>query len=1134
MSDSNMSQPRWRIGLLWLLTTAVMVSLSANQAAMAGPLKRGLATEVVSARTLPMARLQGVEIVQDLAVSGQILVKLYSSATAAEFQETLRQQNCTILHQYRPYNLFLIGLPPGATVNEGLNQWRSQPGVALAEPDRLMYQMGVPNDPRYSEQYQWEITNAPAAWDIQQGSSQTVIAIIDSGVQLDHPDLQSKIWVNSGEIPNNGLDDDGNGFVDDVYGWDFWNNNNDSGPDLPPDPETWGPELALVAHGTHCAGLAAAASNNMTGVAGYDWQARIMSAQVFPPEGYTTDSVILEAFQYAVDNGADIISLSLGGFYTEVYTDPISQAFQQGIVVVAAAGNAAWVFTDDPSTWDSPVCNDGPMFTDNHVLGVAASDENDQAAYFTNRDASSRNFVDVTAPGVGILSTWSYFPGVQYLDVYYDLMDGTSMSTPIAAGLCGLIRAQFPSATAEGIITQIRAGCDNIDAENPMYVGTLGEGRINGANSLMDIPPGPARSVMAFDTPGDEGGSITVTWGKSTDDGRGFDDVTGYEVFKADSYDGPFTSLAQLDPGTTTYVDEPVPDAVPYYYKVAVSDASSTVESRVAGPAMARDDVPPDPVANVTTIDTPNDDGGSISVQWQDYDGPDDFAEFRIYRGTANFTDVSGMIPIGTLTRVTQDTYADTTTQDGIDYWYAVTAADDEDNENPTVAAAGPAVSYPNFTFNYPAGLSMISIGADPPIQDMAEILGVDPATLRLARWDPTLDDYHQYDPTNPLDPAMVHQLGRAFWLRTITPVIATVAGLPAAAGDFDVPILPDWNMLGNPYSADVDFGTAQVIYRGITMDLDTSNQQGYTDNYAWGYDSATNSYQLISAAFPFASSTIAKGQGVFFRSQVSGRLKLARPAGALAASKPSSQKSAPTRSDWRLQLVAKAARTADVDNFLGVSPQAAQLNNVISPPAAQPAVDLYFPAADGSQARGATDFVTSLSGHQDWQVAVACSIPGAQVELSWPDLTTVPHSIRPVLTDLVTGESVYLRTTHSYRYQAGEAGVRRFELTVSAGQSLLSLSSVTAAATPTGGVEVAFTLSAPGRVTVEVLNISGQRVRQLVGNKLYSAGAGVVAWDGRNYSGTLVPAGTYLVRLVAQAEDGQQVTALRPVSITR
>ncbi len=1095
-----------------------------------------LRTEVVSPRMVQRMTPRGIQVVQDLAASGQILVQLDALVSAEQFEEILQRQNCSTLHYYQRYNLALVKLPPGVTVSQAVQQWQGQPGVAAAEPDRLMYPTIVPNDPRYSEQYQWEITSAPEAWDEQRGSAQTIIAIVDSGVQLDHPDLQSKIWVNSGEIPGNSLDDDGNGFIDDVNGWDFIDNNNDPNPSPNgEDEDENGIPDDTAAHGTHCAGLAAAATNNAVGVAGYDWQARIMPVQIFPDDGATTTSIVLEGFQYAADNGADVISLSLRGMYSEVWTEPIADAYQQGIVVVAAAGNEAWVFTDDPNTWMSPVCNDGPMFTDNYVLGVAASDQYDQAAFFTNRDASSRNFVDVVAPGVDILSTWLYSPDLPGFEEQYARADGTSMSTPITAGLCGLIRAQFPAMGPEGVIKQIRAGCDNIDEENPQYAGTLGAGRINGVNCMGDIPPGAPRGVMAYDTPGDEGGSITVAWSLSTDDGRGFNDVVGYEVFKADSHEGPFSSLAALPAGNSYCVDEPVDDNIPYYYKVAVSDASSVVESAVAGPAAARDDLPPDPVENVTATDTADDEGASISVSWEGYQAPEDFEQFCVYRGTADFTEVSAMMPIAEISSRSRQTYVDETTMDGVQYWYAVTATDDEDNEDTSVTAAGPAVSYPNFTFDYPIGLSMVSIGADPPTGDMAEILGITPSELKLARWDPVLADYQQYDPAIPMDPATRHQLGRAFWLRTTNPLTVGVAGMPAPTGDYEIALAPGWNMVGNPYSAAIDFSTAKIITGGTEVDLNTSNQKGYTANYAWGYAADTNSYKLISGAFSakIASPALEKGQGVFFYSEVSGSLKIVRPVGALAANPQVVTESAPTANNWSLRLVAQASGTADIDNFLGISPQAAQLNNVISPPPAQPGVDLYFTAPDRPNLRQAADFVTASGARQNWDIAVDCSIPGAEVELSWPDLTTMPSSIKPVLTDLSTGQSVYLRTTTAYRYQATNAGVRRLQLSISELGSL-NLTNVTTAATPAGGAQVTFTLSAPGQASLEILNISGRPVRQVVAGRTYPAGTAQVLWDGRNGAGALVPAGTYLVRVTAHADNGQQVSALRPLSIGR
>jgi len=311
------------------------------------------------------------------------------------------------------------------------------------------------------------------------------------GIDTDHPDISAKLWINSGEVPANGLDDDGNGYIDDVNGWDFVNGNNDIEPEPNEvDDDDNGFVDDNVNHGTFVSGLVAAVTNNAYGVAGVDWHARIMMLQVFPDDGPGSTSTVIEAIYYAVDNGADVINMSLSGSYTAAYDSAINYAYINGVLVIAAAGNAGVEFTDDPSTWESPVCNDGPNpYSDNYVLGVAATDENDELASFSNYDGSSANFVDVCAPGVDVYSTrYQNDSFTQFLE-YFGTGSGTSFSAPLVAGLAGLLLADQPGRTPADLIQKVRQGAENIDVLNPLYAGKLGTGRINMANALSDITP---------------------------------------------------------------------------------------------------------------------------------------------------------------------------------------------------------------------------------------------------------------------------------------------------------------------------------------------------------------------------------------------------------------------------------------------------------------------------------------------------------------------------------------------------------------------------------------------------------------------------------------------------------------------
>lgn len=1097
-------------------------------------------TEVVSGRMVRVASATGgTQLVPTLAASGRVVVQVAPGVTPQELAARLAANNCTLLDAIPNSPLVVVGLPKGMSVVEGRDLWAREPVAELAAPDYMRYPTAIPNDPRYPQQWQWPKISAPIGWDIETGAGTTVVAVCDTGYDPDHPDLVDKYWVNQAELAGvDGVDDDNNGRIDDVYGWDFVNDDND--PDAGPQTgDVY--QAGGVRHGTHCAGAVGATTNNGIGVAGHDWACQLMMLRVL---GFTggTDTMVMNGIQYAIDNGADVISLSLGGGgYSPAYNTLFANAHAAGVVVVAAAGNDSHVFTDDPSTWDSPICNDGPnLGVDNFVLGVGASDSSDLVGDFSNRDASSYNFVDVIAPGVDTVSTYYSNPAFPDLVELYGPMTGTSMACPIAAGLCALVKSHFPGMSPDDIINQVRDTCDNIDAENPLVAGTIGEGRINTAAALgLDVPPDPPTNVQAFDTPGDEGGSISVTWGLPRQDDQ---DVQGYNLLRAPESTlvpgtpSSFTQIAQLPPGTSFYQDTPVADHVKFWYQVVVFDASNSVPSAVAGPAEARDDLAPDAIENLVATDTQADAGGSISLSWFGYEFPTDLAGYNIYRATATFTDTSGMTPIATRTPGQGQHYVDATTTDGTQYWYAVGAFDDEGNEETQVTVAGPAVSNPNFAFNYSPGLSLIAVGAVPAGgADIAQILGVtDPNGIDFAAWDPTANSgaggYIVWSDT-PGAAEFRQALGRAWWLRSDRALLANVSGQAAPPGDFSQQVAAGWNLWGNPFTTRLDFGATQVtgIGQGTPVSLATSNQLGYTRDYAWGYDPFTNSFKLITAAnLPFATNVIEPGRGVFFMSRRPATLLLKRNVAAAGVSEPVAL------DGWSLQLVAEAAGAADTDNFVGVSGLADQLNGVVSPPRPDADLDLYFvrPAAAG--ARLATDFVDSAAAGE-WTIRVACAMPGATVRLSWPDLSQLPTSCRPVLVDEDTGRTIYLRTSTGYTYEVGdEAAERNFTLRISDGDAgALTIGALSAAAAD-GRAQIVYSLSADAAVDVEVLNIAGVTVRRLVAERAQGAGPQQLTWDGRNNAGTAVPAGTYLVRITARTESGQQVSAVRSLQLGR
>ncbi|MCD6351166.1 MAG: S8 family serine peptidase [Armatimonadetes bacterium] len=1079
-----------------------------------------------------------ITVVPNECAAGQCLVRLSPWVSGQRFADMLARHNGRILKAFPRYRMYLVSLPEGTTVRQGVAIWEAEAGVLDAEPNLLCYPSLVPNDPRYSEQYQWPRVSAPDGWDMTTGSPTVTVAVVDTGTDLDHPDLASRLWVNGDEVPGDGIDNDGNGYVDDINGWDFYDDDNDPQPH-PTDPVG----EAGANHGTHVAGIIGAATNNGEGVAGHDWNCKLMTCKVFPDDGSASlITTMIAGVQYALDNGADVVNLSVESGYTTAWDPVFQQARQQGVVIVAAAGNDFSEITDDQGTWISPVCNDGPNpATDNWVLGVAATDQNDVKADFSNYDGSSTgSFVDVSAPGVNILSCYIDDPAHGF-DKPYDLMSGTSMATPMVSGLAALVLAQYPSLSPADVFEQIKTTTDNIDAQNPGYIGKLGTGRINTPQAIgLDLPPGPPRGVMAVDTPNDEGGSITVSWSKSVDDGRGRNDVREYVVYRCDNAADPDTG-ADVPAGNWTqkarvpvgeplvYVDVTVTDKVPYWYRVSAKDASNETLSNPAGPAMSRDDLPPPAVENVRAADNQADDGGAISVSWGPYTAPTDFAGYHVWRGTTNFTQLSQATQIADIPGDVNETfYLDRTTTDGVDYWYAVTAYDDEGNELQTVTAVGPVQSSPNITVSLPAGLLMMCIGAQTRETDMAALLGIDPGDLKLARYDPLQQAYRTYQ-ANPNDTFLQQAPGRAFWLRLDDPLMLNIAGQPVADDPFAVPVSTGWNMVGNPFNHDLRWEGVMVSARGTQWTLPQSNQAGITLDFAWTWDPFTSSYQLVSEYAGFGTKLVRQGYGFWFKANEPCTLLL--PAGttttAVRAERPGLDV------DWKLKLVARCGQTVDSDNYIGVSAQAAVLNGLLTPPRPTPGLELYLvnPGQDGAAAASFVKPGQPLRYQAKVQVA---AVGGQEVEITWPDLSSLPPDVRPVLIDEAAGKRVYMRTNRRYTFRPSPGETERALTVVSEpGGDMLRVTSL--AARPTGaGVEVVFSLSAPAKVTVEVLNIAGRRVRTIAVGKEAPAGPSSVRWNATSDAGSPVPAGTYLVRVIARTDDGQQSASVGTVRLVR
>lgn len=335
------------------------------------------------------------------------------------------------------------------------------------ELDRPMsISSAIPNDPRITEQWALDAIQAPMAWTAGPAAP-VVVAVIDTGVDLGHPDLSSAAWVNPGEVPGNGVDDDQNGYVDDVNGWDFLNGDSTVFD---------GPEDS---HGTHIAGVIAATRDDGVGVAGVAGNARVMALKFVGAGGGSTSDAI-SALGYARANGARVVNASFGGPYSQALCDAVAEAAAAGTIVIAAAGNDG---ADIDAAGRVPA-----MCPEASVLSVAASTSEDGLAGFSNRGAAG---VDIAAPGEFILSS---VPGAGY-----ETWSGTSMAAPHVAGAAALLMGRNPALAAAQVRQTILETADPA----PALAGFVGSGaRLDVARALGVTPS--ATAILTADPAGDD------------------------------------------------------------------------------------------------------------------------------------------------------------------------------------------------------------------------------------------------------------------------------------------------------------------------------------------------------------------------------------------------------------------------------------------------------------------------------------------------------------------------------------------------------------------------------------------------------------------------------------------------------
>ncbi len=358
----------------------------------------------------------------------EVLVRFRGSADAADRAEARAGVDGKLTDTWDLVpGLQMLTLPAGESVQSAVAELKDNPDVLYASPNLIMKLQVLPNDPQMVNGDLWNMNDirAPQAWNTGSGSRDVPVAVIDSGVQMDHPDLKDNIWTNPGEIPDNGIDDDNNGYIDDVHGWDFVSSDNSPGYEGEP----------IGAHGTHVAGTIGAVGDNGIGVAGVNWRSSIMPLTVCSPSGSCYLNLAISALQYAVDKGVRVSNNSYGGAGCDYlpFRDAIAAAGTRGHLFVAAAGN------NGSNNDTSPFCP--ASYNLSNVISVAASKPDGQLASFSNYGDS----VDLAAPGQGIISTLP--EGGFGKSGGYGSLNGTSMAAPHVAGAAALLLSLHPDWT---------------------------------------------------------------------------------------------------------------------------------------------------------------------------------------------------------------------------------------------------------------------------------------------------------------------------------------------------------------------------------------------------------------------------------------------------------------------------------------------------------------------------------------------------------------------------------------------------------------------------------------------------------------------------------------------------------------
>lgn len=380
------------------------------------------------------------------------------------------------------HEIRVLKLPQGSDVAANVSALQHNGAVEHAEPNFRVHSASAsvtPNDQLYQKQQYLSQIGLPEAWALTTGIQKVTVAVLDSGVDINHPDLKENIWLNSGEIPGDGIDNDDNGYVDDVNGWDFINNI----PDV--NPKFGGLFTdAGVHHGTLLSGIVGAVGNNKIGIAGTSWHSKIMPLRVLNNRGEGDVLTVVKALDYVFLKKVDVVNLSfVGDGDSSFLRDALKRLTDAGTVIVTASGN-------DETNNRGFDLNAQPLypacyhFTDFSVISVAALDPLSQKASFSNYGSKC---IDISAPGIDIMTTQVVrYEQPGFTKFYGDTWSGSSLSTAIVSGVVALMKSANPTLVPADVLDILKKTCSSVDAVNPEYSGKLGCGQIQAGAAVQE------------------------------------------------------------------------------------------------------------------------------------------------------------------------------------------------------------------------------------------------------------------------------------------------------------------------------------------------------------------------------------------------------------------------------------------------------------------------------------------------------------------------------------------------------------------------------------------------------------------------------------------------------------------------